>query len=135
VVVVFGHGWITGHSERRDGFGIPGETNELVAVKTKVAVDAGLNVMACVGEKLEQREAGTTNEVVLAQLAAIGAKLTLADWNKVVIAYEPVWAIGTGKVKKRRRMRVFLVTLCLYFHLYRDASSTNWKVLLFSTNL
>jgi hypothetical protein len=53
----------TGHSERREGFGGPGETNEVVATKTKVAVDAGLNVMACVGEKLEQRESGQTMEV------------------------------------------------------------------------
>lgn len=52
-----------GHSERREGFGGPGESDEVVAAKTKVAVDAGLSVMACVGEKLEQREAGQTEEV------------------------------------------------------------------------
>ncbi|GAB5031624.1 triosephosphate isomerase [Nannochloropsis oceanica] len=95
----FGLNWaIIGHSERREGFGGPGETDEVVATKTKVAVDAGLHVMACVGEKLEQREAGQTTEVVLKQLSAIASKLTKSDWSKVVVAYEPVWAIGTGKV-------------------------------------
>ncbi|TFJ88610.1 hypothetical protein NSK_000179 [Nannochloropsis salina CCMP1776] len=95
----FGLNWvIVGHSERREGFGGPGETDDVVATKTKVAVDAGLHVMACVGEKLEQREAGKTTEVVLSQLNAIASKLAREDWSKVVIAYEPVWAIGTGKV-------------------------------------
>ncbi len=95
----FGLRWvILGHSERREGFGGPGETDEVVATKTKVAVDAGLSVMACVGEKLEDREAGKTTDVVLTQLGAIAAKLAREDWAKVVVAYEPVWAIGTGKV-------------------------------------
>ena len=95
----FGLNWvILGHSERREGFGGPGETDDVVSAKTKVAVDAGLSVMACVGEKLEEREAGKTTDVVLTQLGAIAAKLEKEDWAKVVVAYEPVWAIGTGKV-------------------------------------
>lgn len=89
---------LTGHSERRVGFGIPGETNELVAKKTAVAVKAGLNVMACIGEQLAERENGTTMDVCAAQLAAIAAVLTIEEWKSVVVAYEPVWAIGTGKV-------------------------------------
>jgi triosephosphate isomerase len=62
----FGIPWvITGHSERRIGFGAPGESSALVAEKTKVAIGKGLNVMACVGEKLADREGGRTLEVVL----------------------------------------------------------------------
>mmetsp|Transcript_38631 Transcript_38631/g.88991 ORF Transcript_38631/g.88991 Transcript_38631/m.88991 type:complete len:268 (+) Transcript_38631:52-855(+) len=95
-LVDFGLTWcITGHSERREMFG---ETDELVASKTKVAVDAGLSVMACVGEKLEARKDGSLWDVITAQLVALGAALSEEDWAKVAIAYEPVWAIGTGEV-------------------------------------
>eukprot|EP01038_Epipyxis_sp_PR26KG_P006903 gene6903-9455_t len=89
---------LTGHSERRVGFGIPGETSEIVAKKTAVAIRSGLSVIACIGEKLAERENGTTMVVCAEQLAAIAAILTPEEWSKVVIAYEPVWAIGTGKV-------------------------------------
>jgi len=93
----FGLDWcITGHSERRS---MEGETSEIVAEKTKVAIDAGLKVMFCCGETLEEREAERTMEVVNNDhIAALIAKLAPADWANVVIAYEPVWAIGTGKV-------------------------------------
>jgi len=95
-LVDFGLTWcITGHSERREMFG---ETDELVATKTKIAVDAGLSVMACVGEKLDARKDGSLWDVITAQLAALGAQLSEEDWAKVAIAYEPVWAIGTGEV-------------------------------------
>jgi len=91
----FGLKWtITGHSERRE----MGETNEQVAQKTKFAVDAGLQVIACVGEKIETRKAGKTLDVVLnEQMASFLSTLSQADWAKVAIAYEPVWAIGTGE--------------------------------------
>ncbi|KAE8750954.1 hypothetical protein FOCC_FOCC002382 [Frankliniella occidentalis] len=83
---------ILGHSERRNVFG---ETDALVAEKTAHALEEGLSVIACIGEKLEEREAGKTEEVVYRQTQAIADKIK--DWSKVVIAYEPVWAIGTGK--------------------------------------
>ena len=83
---------ILGHSERRHVFG---ETDSVVALKTKLALQAGLSVMACIGEKLDEREASKTDEVNARQLAAI--RKEVEDWSKVVIAYEPVWAIGTGK--------------------------------------
>jgi len=89
---------LTGHSERRVGFGFPGETSEVVGRKTAAAIKAGMSVIACIGEKLHERESGITMDVCAEQLSAIKAALKEEDWAKVVIAYEPVWAIGTGKV-------------------------------------
>ena len=88
----FGLNWvILGHSERRHVFG---ESDQVVASKVKAALDKDLNVMACIGEKLDEREAGQTNAVNARQLQAIREQVD--DWSKIVIAYEPVWAIGTG---------------------------------------
>lgn len=84
---------ILGHSERRNVFG---ETDALIADKIHHSLSEGIKVIACIGEKLEEREAGKTMDVVFAQMAAFKDKVT--DWSNVVIAYEPVWAIGTGKV-------------------------------------
>jgi len=86
---------ILGHSERRQYFG---ETDEGVAKKTKVALDHGLVPIACVGETLAEREAGRTMEVVGRQLEAVMKALTADEAGQIVVAYEPVWAIGTGKV-------------------------------------
>ncbi|CAN8070803.1 unnamed protein product [Agarophyton chilense] len=84
---------ILGHSERRTIFK---ETDQVVADKTAYAISKGISVIACIGELLEEREAGNTMQVNERQLSAIAANVS--DWSKVVIAYEPVWAIGTGKV-------------------------------------
>ncbi|KIJ58000.1 hypothetical protein HYDPIDRAFT_120110 [Hydnomerulius pinastri MD-312] len=86
---------ILGHSERRTLFH---EKSELVALKTKAALEGHLKVILCVGETLEEREAGKTAEVVKSQLRAVVSELKESDWSNIVIAYEPVWAIGTGKV-------------------------------------
>ncbi|XP_027003965.1 triosephosphate isomerase B [Tachysurus fulvidraco] len=83
---------ILGHSERRHVFG---ESDELIGQKVAHALESGLGVIACIGEKLDEREAGITEKVVFAQTKAIADNVK--DWSKVVIAYEPVWAIGTGK--------------------------------------
>ncbi|XP_012288390.1 triosephosphate isomerase [Orussus abietinus] len=83
---------ILGHSERRNVFG---EGDELIAEKVAHALEAGIKVIACIGEKLEEREAGKTEEVVFRQTKAIADKIK--SWDNVVLAYEPVWAIGTGK--------------------------------------
>ena len=85
---------IVGHSERRQYFG---ETDETVNKRTKAAIEAGLTVILCVGEVLAERKSGITNEILSMQI-----KLDLADVNadqlkNIIIAYEPVWAIGTGE--------------------------------------
>lgn len=84
---------ILGHSERRL---LLNESNEFVGDKVAYALSKGLKVIACVGETLEQREAGSTMEVVAAQTKAITDRVS--SWSNIVLAYEPVWAIGTGKV-------------------------------------
>ncbi len=86
---------ILGHSERRQLFG---ETDEGVAKKTKVALDSGLLPISCVGETLDERESGKTMDVVGRQVDAILKALSADEAARIVIAYEPIWAIGTGKV-------------------------------------
>src|SRR4051812_37628862 len=85
---------LVGHSERRHLFG---ETDDQVARKTQAALKAGLTPLVCVGETLTEREAGRTEQVVVRQLGFVLQALEPAEWAKVVLAYEPVWAIGTGK--------------------------------------
>ena len=84
---------IVGHSERRSLYG---ETSFEVAAKFKAALDAGLKPILCVGETLEQRESGGTESVVEVQLGAVIDKVGIAGFKSAVVAYEPVWAIGTG---------------------------------------
>jgi triosephosphate isomerase len=84
---------IVGHSERRSLYG---ETSFEVAAKFKAALDAGLKPILCVGETLEQRESGGTESVVAVQLGAVIDKVGIARFKSAVVAYEPVWAIGTG---------------------------------------
>ena len=85
-------GALVGHSERRQLFG---ETDEMVARRARAALEAGLGVIACVGETLEQRESGDTELVLKIQVEAIA--FAAAEHENLVLAYEPVWAIGTGK--------------------------------------
>lgn len=85
---------ILGHSERRDIFK---ESDELVGRKVGYALGVGLKVIACIGEHLDERESGKTNEVVHRQLKSIADQVKESQWKNLVIAYEPVWAIGTGK--------------------------------------
>lgn len=85
---------IIGHSERRSFYG---DTDAVVAAKFDTALKAGLTPILCVGETLEEREANVTTMVVTRQLDAVIAKSGVAALGKAVIAYEPVWAIGTGK--------------------------------------
>ncbi len=95
VLAELGVPWvILGHSERRHVFM---ETDELIGKRLKGALDAGLKVILCVGEKLESRKAGKTLEVVEGQLSILRGGGFAARWDSLVIAYEPVWAIGTGE--------------------------------------
>lgn len=85
---------IIGHSERRQYFG---ETDETVLKRTQAALEFGLKPIVCVGEKLEEREGGRTEVLLGTQFADGIAKLSAEQFAKIVIAYEPVWAIGTGR--------------------------------------
>jgi len=92
----FGLKWtLLGHSERRHIFG---ETDKLLTEKTTAALENGLNIIFCIGELLAEREANKTKDVIDTQMAALAAGIKKPeDWSRIVIAYEPVWAIGTGK--------------------------------------
>ncbi len=85
---------IIGHSERRQFFG---ETNETVFKKTKSALAAGLTPIVCIGEMLADREAGNTEKVIQSQFQCSVGALTPEEFSRILIAYEPVWAIGTGR--------------------------------------
>ena len=85
---------IIGHSERRQHFG---ETDDTVNLKLKSALEAGLTPIVCVGEVLEEREAGLTDDVLRRQCMRAFHKISAKKAAKLVVAYEPVWAIGTGK--------------------------------------
>jgi len=86
---------IIGHSERRQFYG---ETDESVNKKTKAALNFGLTAIVCVGEMLAEREAGSAETIVKTQVGGALDGLTVSDMERIIIAYEPVWAIGTGKV-------------------------------------
>ena len=88
------HYVLIGHSERREIFL---ENSDILNAKIKNALQAGLTVIYCVGESLEQREAGQAEAVVLQQICDIAAVVEAEQWKNIVIAYEPIWAIGTGK--------------------------------------
>jgi triosephosphate isomerase len=84
---------IVGHSERRSLYG---ETSAVVAEKTKAALNAGLTPLLCIGESIEQRDSGNTEAVIEKQLSAVIELVGIEAFNQIIIAYEPVWAIGTG---------------------------------------
>ena len=89
---------IIGHSERRQYFG---ETDETVNRKVKAALEAGLTPILCVGETLREREEGRTHEVLRRHFEGGVTALTGADFSRILLAYEPVWAIGTGRTATR----------------------------------
>ncbi|MCA1623012.1 MAG: triose-phosphate isomerase [Acidobacteria bacterium] len=99
---------IIGHSERRQFYG---ETNESVNLKTKACLLFDLTAIVCIGEMLAEREAGNAENVVKSQLIGALEGLTVTDMKRIIIAYEPVWAIGTGKTatpEQAQEMHAFI---------------------------
>lgn len=102
---------IIGHSERRQFYG---ETNESVNQKTKACLHYGLEAIVCVGETLDERESGNAKNIVEKQLTVALEGLTVSDMESIIIAYEPVWAIGTGKTatpEQAQEMHGFIRTI------------------------
>jgi triosephosphate isomerase len=107
---------IVGHSERRALFA---ETNQDVALKAKKVTEAGLSAIVCVGETLSQRTSGALREVLKHQLQIVLDKLTLNQLKKIIIAYEPVWAIGTGlaaTASQVQEVHAYLRSIVTNFH-------------------
>jgi triosephosphate isomerase len=99
---------IVGHSERRQYFA---ESDESVSRKTQAGIAAGLSVIVCVGETLEQRDQGNAENVVSSQLGGGLSGLTASDLDRIIVAYEPVWAIGTGRTatpEQAQEMHAFI---------------------------
>ena len=85
---------LVGHSERREIFL---DSVDIIQAKVKHALEAGLTVIYCVGESLEQRESGQAEQIVLQQICDIASVVKAEQWQNIIVAYEPIWAIGTGK--------------------------------------
>ncbi|CAK9292163.1 unnamed protein product [Gordionus sp. m RMFG-2023] len=111
---------ILGHSERRHVFG---EKDDLIADKVAFALKEGLSVIFCIGEKIEERENNLTEKICFGQLGAIKDKIK--DWSKIVVAYEPVWAIGTGKTATPEQAQEIHQALRKWLHdnISQDASN------------
>ena len=109
---------IIGHSERRQFYG---ETDDSVNRKTKAVLQAGLMVIVCVGEMLAEREAGNAENIVKGQLVSGLDGLTVADMESIIIAYEPVWAIGTGKTATPEQAQQ------MHGHIRRTLAETHGK--------
>jgi len=115
---------IIGHSERRQYFG---ETNGTVNLRTKKALSEGLNVILCVGETLEQRENGVTDVIISSQVRE--GLDGISDISSIVIAYEPVWAIGTGKTASSAQAEeVHLLIRTLVTELYGDVAAQALRI-------
>jgi triosephosphate isomerase len=102
---------ILGHSERRAYFG---ETDELLKEKVQAALHAGLHIIFCFGEELEERKSETHFDVVKQQLSTALFDLDATQWKQIVLAYEPVWAIGTGETaspEQAQEMHAFIRSL------------------------
>jgi len=106
---------IIGHSERRRLFH---ETNEIVNIKTKLALESGLKALVCVGETLEQRQGNTTKEILKDQILLSLKGLTAQQLKNLILAYEPIWAIGTNPASAEQAQEAH--------HLCREVISKEW---------
>ena len=113
---------IVGHSERRAYFN---ETDETVNLKTKKAIEENLVPIVCVGEELNVREKGTTDEVVKAQVVAAYKDISSEDVLKTVLAYEPIWAIGTGKTATKEQANETIKAIRSVFAELYDLDTAN----------
>jgi len=119
---------ILGHSERRTIFK---ESDELIGAKVAKCLEVGLKVIACIGEQLSEREEGKTTEVVFAQLRAIANNVHDPNgWNNIVIAYEPVWAIGTGRTATPKQAQEVHDSIRKWLHEHASAEvATNTRII------
>jgi len=118
---------IVGHSERRQ---IYSETDSMVNRKCAAALASGLDVILCVGESLEQREQGTAERVVSGQLSGGLSGLTASDLDRIIVAYEPVWAIGTGRTaspEQAQEMHAFIRRV--FMERYSDQAANTLRIL------
>jgi triosephosphate isomerase len=118
---------IVGHSERRQHYF---ETDSLINKKCLAGLAADLNVILCVGESLSQREQGTAERVVSGQLSGGLAGLTASDLNRIIVAYEPVWAIGTGRTaspEQAQEMHAFIRRV--FAESYSDQAASELRIL------
>ena len=121
------HAVLVGHSERREAYG---ESNEVVQAKVSQAIESGMQVILCCGEPLEHRESGSHYEWVESQLRHALNSVAQATMNQVVIAYEPIWAIGTGKTAssdQAQEMHAFIRNLLA--DLYNQHTATHCQIL------
>ncbi|MBC8029585.1 MAG: triose-phosphate isomerase [Pyrinomonadaceae bacterium] len=118
---------IVGHSERRQLYS---ETDSMVNKKCAAALASGINVIVCVGESLEQREQGTAERVVSGQLSGGLSGLTASDLDRIIVAYEPVWAIGTGRTaspEQAQEMHAFIRRV--FMERYSDQAANDLRIL------
>jgi triosephosphate isomerase len=117
---------LIGHSERRH---ILGESDQLISQKVAIGIEEGLQVILCIGETLEERETGETLSVVLAQLKAGLSNIDVSHMTSIVIAYEPVWAIGTGKTATPEDAQTVHAAIRLTLsELYDDATAQQTRI-------
>ena len=118
---------IVGHSERRQLYS---ESDSMVNRKCAAALASGLDAIVCVGESLEQREQGTAERVVSGQLEGGLSGLTASDLNRIIVAYEPVWAIGTGRTaspEQAQEMHAFIRRV--FMERYSDQAANDLRIL------